>query len=237
MTGMPSCLAFSSLLPGLIARQDIARHLRDRAGDLAAALLDQGLGLGPGSLGQRAGQDERLAGEGELAAAGLGRLGAARGSLPRPPGRRAAPGFRGPGNNRECWPRRSGRPRGSLRARRATSSRSWSSVLTRAAMISAIRVPTWRIVKPVSSRSSVRCLLASSACTRLSADFLPIRSSPARVGASSRYRSARLLTSFFSTSWSISFSPRPSMSMASRWAYQRSHSLSWSGQRDGGLVQ
>ncbi len=60
-------------------------------------------------------------------------------------------------------------------------------------MISAIRVPTWRIVKPVSSRSSVRCLLASSACTRLSADFLPIRSRPASVGASSRYRSARLV--------------------------------------------
>ena len=36
--------------------------------------------------------------------------------------------------------------------------RSLSSVWTRAAMISAIRVPTWRIVSPVRRRSSVRCL-------------------------------------------------------------------------------
>ena len=46
-----------------------------------------------------------------------------------------------------------------------------------------------------------------------------------------------VLTSPLSTSWSISFVPRPSMSIASRWAYQRSHSLSWSGQRRGGFVQ
>ena len=33
----------------------------------------------------------------------------------------------------------------------------------------------------------------------------------------------------------MSLAPRPSMSIASRWANQRIHSLSWSGQRDGGV--
>src|SRR5213594_3386918 len=48
------------------------------------------------------------------------------------------------------------------------------------------------------------------------ADFSAMRSRPARVSTSRRYRSAGLFTRSRSTSWSTSFSPRPSISMARR---------------------
>src|SRR5438445_621293 len=48
------------------------------------------------------------------------------------------------------------------------------------------------------------------------ADFSAMRSRPARASTSRRYRSAGLFTRSRSTSWSTSFSPRPSISMARR---------------------
>ena len=60
----------------------------------------------------------------------------------------------------------------------------------------------------------------------------PISSPSARARPGSPRRAVEVgeaLDQPLSTSWSISFSPRPSMSMASRWAYQRIHSLSCSG--------
>ncbi len=66
------------------------------------------------------------------------------------------------------------------------------------------------------SRASVVDFDLSSASTRFCADFSAMRSRPATVAASSRYRSAGERTKSASTSWSTSFSPIPSISIARR---------------------
>ena len=59
------------LAASVLAGEHIVGHLRHRPGDLAAALLDQRLGLGARTLRHGAGQDERHTRERQLATAGL----------------------------------------------------------------------------------------------------------------------------------------------------------------------
>ena len=64
--GDAELLRLLELAAGLLASQEVAGHLRHRAGDLAAALLDQGLGLGAAASGRVPVMTNVLPGEGGL---------------------------------------------------------------------------------------------------------------------------------------------------------------------------
>ncbi|MCY1200314.1 hypothetical protein D9M72_117430 [compost metagenome] len=94
----------------------------------------------------------------------------------------------------------------------------------------AVVSPTWRMPSANSSLASPGVRAFSMAATRLSADFWPMRSSPTSSSGRSPYRSASVLTRPLSTSWSTSFSPRPSISSALRLAACQSVCLRWAPQ-------
>ena len=77
----------------------------------------------------------------------------------------------------------------------------------------AVASPTWRMPRPNRKRGKVVCLDFSSAASRFCADLSAMRSRLASAFRPSRYRSGKVLITLPSTSWSTSFSPRPSMSM------------------------
>ena len=220
--------------PGSAPASDVARRLRDRAGDLAAELLDEGLGLGAGPLRQRAGQDERLAGQGQLA-----RRSRRRG----PPGRGRRPTARRSSRRRrvlgvlEELEDAGGDHRADLGDRFELGQRRGADRLQRREPLGQdLGAPGADVADRQAGQEAVeRPRPCSPRARRRGSGPTSCPSAPGRPGSARRAGRGRpgSRTSPVATSWSMSFSPRPSMSIASRWANQRIHSLSWSGQRRG----